>query len=193
MRRTRPVLAHALMVAAVIVAGCGPASPPASFDATAPCALDQRLPGAYADLEARLPRELFGASPTSLDSGRNCTTKNLGSLVDHGVTELRFAGARWDRSATSGVTIALFTATGLTAEWIGEWYEASARLSSKTAALTPTRPTVDGLQAYRLDLLASETRETVVAWPGTEPGTVRVVIGAGVPEADVQSAIAAFR
>lgn len=184
--------AVASTVAVLVFVACA-AQPDASFDAAAPCTIDQRLAGAYPPLEAELPTQLFGVAPTAVDSGRNCTTKNLGSLVDHGVTELRFAGARWDRSARSGVTTVLFTADGLTAEWIGEWYEASARLSSKTAALQPSRPMVDGLQGYRLDLLASESPQAVIAWPGAEPGTVRVVIGAGVPEADVQAAIAAFR
>lgn len=193
LRRT-PVCSAALaafLFAATALAGaCSSAAP--TFDPAAACTADQRLPGAYPRLEALVPARLFGVPPTQLDSGRNCTTTNLGSLADHGLKEIRFAGGRWDRSPTSGVTIAVFEGEGLTAEMMGEWYEATARLSSKTAALKPGRPIVDGRQGYRLDLLASEVPQTVVCWPSPDGRTVRVVIGAGVPEADVQAAIHAF-
>lgn len=179
-----------LFAAAAVVGGCSSAAP--TFDPAAACTIDQRLPGAYPRLEALVPARLFGVPPTQLDSGRNCTTTNLGTLADHGLKEVRFAGGRWDRSPTSGVTLAVFEGDGLTAEMMGEWYEATARLSSRTAGLKPGRPIVDGRQGYRLDLLASEVPQTVVCWPAPDGRTVRVVIGAGVPEADIQAAIHAF-
>ena len=117
----------------------------------------------------------------------------LGSLAKHGIREVRFAGGRWDRSRTSGLTLAVFAGEGLTAERLGEWYEASARATNKTAGLRPSRPTIDGRQGYRLDLLASEVPQTVIAWPAADGAVVNVVIGAGVPEADVQAAVDALR
>lgn len=192
----RPVaVARAFAIAAVALASllgaCG-GSPAPSFDPTAACTTDQRVAGAYPDLEARIPHALFGAGPTQLDSGRNCTSTNLGTLADHGLSEVHFAGGRWDRSSTSGVTLAVFAADGLTAAWMGEWYEASARASSKTAGLKPTRLSIGGRQAYRLDLLSSEAPQTVVCWPSADGKVVQVVIAAGVPESDIQAGIAAF-
>jgi hypothetical protein len=139
-----------------------------------------------------VPARLFGVPSGRLDSGRNCSKANLGTLADHGLTEVRFAGGLWERSKTSGVTLAVFEGDGLTAEWMGEWYEASARLSSKTAGLKPGRPVIDGRQGYRLDLLASEAPQTVICWASADGRTVDVVIGASVPESDITAAVAAF-
>jgi hypothetical protein len=193
-RRRAPVSSAAvvavLLAATGLVGACSSAA--LTFDPAAACTIDQRLPGAYPRLEALVPARLFGVPPTQLDSGRDCTTTNLGTLADHGLKEVRFAGGRWDRSPTSGVTAAVFEGDGLTAEMMGEWYEATARLSSKTAGLRPGRPIVDGRQGYRLDLLASEVPQTVVCWPSPDGRTVRVVIGAGVAEADIQAAIQSF-
>jgi hypothetical protein len=177
-------------VCVALLAACSSAAP--SFDPAAACTADARLPGAYPRLEALIPPRVFGVPPDRLDSGRNCTPTNLGTLADHGIREVRFAGGLWDRSTTSGVTLAVFEGDGLSAEMMGEWYEATARLSSKTAGLKPSRPIVDGRQAYRLDLLASEVPQTVICWPSPDGKTVRVAIGAGVPESDIQEAIAAF-
>lgn len=184
-----------LVVASVLawlVAACSGAAAPATFDAAAACTADQRVAGAYPDLEARIPRSLFGAGPTQLDSGRNCTSTNLGTLAGHGISEVHFAGGRWDRSGTSGVTLAVFSAPTLSAEWMGEWYEASARASSKTAGLRPSRPTIGGRQAYRLDLLSSDAPQSVICWPSADGRVVQVVIAAGVPESDIEAGIAAF-
>lgn len=194
MRRTPVVRGGAIagVLALSSLLGACSGSPPATFDATAPCSIDQRVAGAYPDLEARIPRTLFGTGATQLDSGRNCTARNLGTLADRGLSEVHFAGGRWDRTGTSGVTLAVFAADGLTAEWMGEWYEASARASSKTAGLKPTRPTIGGRQAYRLDLLSSDMPQSVVCWPSADGKVVQVVIGADVPESDIQAGIAAF-
>ncbi|MFM2105805.1 MAG: hypothetical protein RL338_837 [Chloroflexota bacterium] len=187
------IVAVALALAvAVALAGCSATPAPASFDPAASCTEDARLPGAYPELEAFLPTRLFDAAPDSLDSGRNCTERNLGTLVNHGIAELRFAGALWERSESTGVRLAVFAGDGVTAERIGEWYEGSARSTNKTTALRPSRPTIDGRQAYRLDLLASEQPQTVVAWPSADGTRVQVVIAAGVPAAELEAAIAAF-
>ena len=187
----RAAVVAVLLVSTILLAGCGAGA--SSFDPAAPCAVDQRLPGAYPALEARIPTTLFGAAPSRLDSGRNCSAKNLGTLAGHGVTEVRFAGGLWERSSSSGVTIAVFTGDGVTAERIGEWYEASAVATNKTGDLRPSRPTIAGRQGYRLDLVASEVPQTVIAWPAADGAVVNVVIGAGVPEADVQAAVDALR
>jgi hypothetical protein len=179
-------------VATVILAGCSSAAAPASFDPTAPCTADVRQAGAYPELETLIPASLDGRPPSRLDSGRNCTAANLGSLTGHGISELHFAGGLWEASPSSGVTLAVFEAAGLEAAQIGEWYEASARLARKTQALEPARPTIDDRQAYRLDLLNGDVPQTVVVWPSTDGRVVQVVIGSGVGEDQILAAIAAF-
>ena len=69
-----------------------PARPPPSFDPTGPCTADGSAPGAYPDLEARVPTTYRDAAPETLDSGRNCSAESLGSLADAGFDEVRFAG-----------------------------------------------------------------------------------------------------
>ena len=188
------VLASAFLLAsALLLAGCATAAVSPSFDPSTPCTADVRVAGAYPDLEALVPARLEGQPSTRLDSGRNCTPTNLGTLAGHGISELRFAGGLWERSSTSGITLAVFEADGLTAAEIGEWYEASARVARKTQALDPTRPLIDGRQGYRLDLLNGDVAQTVVAWPSADGRVVQVVIAADVPKPEIEAAIAAFR
>ena len=156
------------------------------------------MTGAYPDLEALVPGALSGRLPTSLDSGRNCSTANLGTLAGRGVREVRFAGAVWTDRPQSGVTLAVFRAPGLLADWMGEWYEASARAGRVTGGIRVTKLTVAGRQANRLDLVNGESTQVVITWPAA-PGTasaagsvVNVVIAADEPEARIQEAIAAF-
>ena len=45
--------------------------------------------------------------------GAQLLAGGAGSLADHGVTEMRFAGSTWDEGTSSGVTMAVFEAAGL--------------------------------------------------------------------------------
>ena len=94
----RPLASGLLAVAArpaVLVACAGGAA--ASFDPTGPCKADGSAPGAYPALEALIPTTYRRrARPRPLDSGRNCTPENLGSLAAPGITEVDFAGGDLD-------------------------------------------------------------------------------------------------
>ncbi len=92
----------------------------------------------------------------------------------------------------SGITLAVFTAPGLTADWIGEWYEASARAGRSTGSIKPSKTEVGGRPANRLDLVNADSNQTVVTWPAATPDSVNVVIAADVPEDQIQAAFAAF-
>ena len=71
-----------LFVLAVALSGAAcSGGPPPSFDPTGDCTTDGRAPGAYPDLEALVPTKYQGVAPGTLDSGRNCTVTNLGSLA----------------------------------------------------------------------------------------------------------------
>jgi hypothetical protein len=179
-------------VVVLSLAACGGATPYTSFDPSAPCTADGRFPGAYPVLEARVPARFQGRAPDTLDSGRNCSTKELGTLAGHGLHEVRYAGATWYLSGNAGVTLAVFTGEGLTAEWIGEWYEATARAASNTRQIDPTRPTVDGHPAFRLDTLNGDSVQTVIDWASSSGDAVYVVIAADAPVATIDAATAAF-
>lgn len=191
--RPRALIAVGIRLTVVLaLAGCASAAVSPSFDPSAPCTADARVAGAYPELEALVPARLAGQPPTRLDSGRNCTPANLGTLAGHGIAELRFAGGLWERSSTSGITLVVFEADGLTAAEIGEWYEAGARTARRTQALKPSRPLVDGRQGYRLDLLNGDVPQTVVVWPSANGRVVQAVLAADVSGPEIEAAIAAF-
>ena len=175
----------ALGVAIVAVVGCDTAMP--SFDPAGPCVTDGRVAGAYPALEAMLPKEFVepGASaaehraPTSVDSGRNCTPDALGTLAQHGVTELRFAGATWDEGDGAGTVSAIFvTPDGqpkLDYRWMEEFYSAGVYASNKTENIQESRPTIDPAgPVFRLDALNDLSFQSLVVWPSGSD--VRIVI-----------------
>jgi hypothetical protein len=186
----RRVLALTLL-AVLTVAGCT-GTTYTSFDPRSACTGDGRFAGAYPELEARLPAQFDGRGPDTRDSGRNCTATELGTLAGHGVAEVRYAGATWELGDQSGVTLAIFAGSGLTAEWLGEWYEAGARAARRTRNISPSRPTVAGRPAYRLDTVNDDSSQTVVTWDAPTGDGVYVVVAADVPEARIQEALAAF-
>jgi hypothetical protein len=188
-RGLRPLFA--LLAAAVLVTACGgTAVPVVSFDPASPCTTDGRVPGAYPDLEARLPADYEGQPPANVDSGRSCTAAALGTLAEDGVAELRFAGATWDLGGTTGLTFAVFEAPGLEPGDMIRFYEAGARLARRTEKLATSDTTVGGRPARRLDVLGSDgTGQTIVAWPAEEPGRVHVLLAADLGDAKVAQAL----
>lgn len=193
LRRARVFsVAVAALVAVVALGACGSGSLYTSFDPTAPCAADGRFPGAYPALEARLPTAFQGKQPDTVDSGRNCSTTELGTLAGHGLHEVRYAGASWFLSGNAGITLAVFQGDGLTAEWLGEWYEAAARAASNTRQIDPTRPMVAGRQGYRLDTINGDSLQSVIDWPSPGGDLVFVVVAADAPAATIDAALAAF-
>jgi hypothetical protein len=158
----------------LIVVACQTAAP---FSPTGPCNGDGHEAGAYPELEALAPKAFDGKPPTTLDSGRNCSDEALGSLVSHGVHELRFAGATWDFGNGHAMTIAVLGLpdAGLPVAWAEEFYELGARNAKKTEHVEVTRPDLApvGL-VFRLDTLNDLSFQTVVVW--AEDQRVRVVI-----------------
>jgi hypothetical protein len=187
-----PPIALLGLVAGVVLAGCGPRGTPASFDPSSPCTTDGRFAGAYPALEARVPRAYEGKPAGQLDSGRNCSPGQLGTLAGHGITSIRFAGGIWPLGKQAAVTLAVFEGDGLTAASLGEWYEASARAARHTQNIQPTRPTIAGRPGYRLDTTNDESQQTVITWPSASGDAVYVVLAADVPESYVGDAVAAF-
>jgi hypothetical protein len=189
------------LVLAATVAGCVGESAAPSFDPSGPCTVDGQRPGAYPDLEALIPPTFDGVAPTRLDSGRNCTERNLGTLATHGIRELHFAGGLWETGARSGFTLAVLVAPSLTAEMMADFYEAGARAGRKTEEVTRSAFDLDGRNAWMISTLNDESYQTIVVWDAGQPGAVRaVLVGSDVRETEgmgphgdlVQRAMAAF-
>ena len=158
----------------------------------ASCPPDGRVPGAYPELERRVPAAFDGRAAERRDSGRNCTTANLATLLSHGITEIRFAGGLWSDGAPRGVTLAVFVAPGLQSPWIAEWYEATAQVGRRTSEIELTPQTVQGRPGFRLQVVNGDARQVVVVWPSADGSVTQVVIASDVLNARIEQAIAAF-
>jgi hypothetical protein len=180
-----------VLVVALAAVACSSAPPP-SFDPTGDCTTDGRAPGAYPDLEALVPTKFLDAAPGTLDSGRNCTVTNLGSLSRLGITEVRFAGATWSFGAERAAVLAVFRTHGLTADYMAAFYDESARVAARTKIVGASRPTIAGRLGKRLDTKTGERVQTVVVWPSATTDVVNVVITNDLPDARIQDAIDAF-
>lgn len=197
----RPNAVVVALAVAVVAAGCVGSRPAPSFDPAGPCTTDGQRPGAYPELERLIPPTFEGAAPATLDSGRNCTEQNLGTLAGLGIREVRFAGGLWETGARSGFRMAVFTAPGLDAEAMADFYEAGARAGRKTEDVKRSVLDLDGKNAWMISTLNGESYQTIVVWDASQPGTVRaVLVGSDVRETEgmgthtdlVQRAIAAF-
>jgi hypothetical protein len=183
---------HALLgLVLMVLVGCS-LEPAESFDPTGPCSGDGAAVGAYPDLEALVPTSYEERGPDRLDSGRNCTAENLGSLAEAGIDELRFAGGTWDFGSDIAVVLAVFRADGLTAERLGDFYASSARAAGRTEITGESELTVHGRAARRLDTKTGDRIQTVVVWPSADAGRVNVVLSHNLPDPKIENAIAAF-
>ena len=180
-----------LVVAAALVGACDPGAA-TSFDPTGPCTADGSAPGAYPDLEARVPERYEGRAPDLLDSGRNCSSENLGVLADAGIAEVRFAGGTWNFGSDIAAVLAVFRADGLTAGHLAEFYAASARAAGRTEVTGESELTIERRPAWRLDTTTGDRIQSVVVWPSADPGVVNVVISHNLPDPKIEAAIAAF-
>jgi hypothetical protein len=181
-----------LLLAVSLSATACSGGPAPSFDPTGDCTTDGRAPGAYPDLEALVPTTYMGVAPGTLDSGRNCTVTNLGSLARLGITEVRFAGGTWMFGAERAAALVVFRTHGLTAEYLAAFYNESARAAGKTQIIGASQPTIAGRPGSRLDTKTGERVQTVVVWPSAKPDVVNVVITNDLPDARIQDAIDAF-
>lgn len=179
-----------LLVLALGLAACSGGTP--SFDPTGACSGDGSAPGAYPDLEARIPTVYEERGPDTLDSGRHCTASNLGSLAAQGFEEIRFAGGTWDFGGNRAAALVVFEAPGLTADDISAFYTDSAKAANRTQVTDESTPTLAGELVQRMDSKTGERLQTVVVWPGADPDVVNVVITNDLPDPKIESAVAAF-
>ena len=187
---SRPLIA-VLLGAVFAVAACVP-SAAASFDPTGPCTVDGAAPGAYPDLEALIPTTFESRRPDRLDSGRNCTAENLGSLAGLGISEVRFAGGTWDFGGNRAAALVVFEAPGLTADAVADFYAKSAATASRTQITGQASPVLAGRAGHRLDTKTGDRQQTVVVWPSATTDRVDVVLTNDLPDPKIQAAVDAF-
>lgn len=185
-----PRVLAALAACILALAACG--APAASFDPTGPCTADGAAPGAYPDLEARIPATYEGRGPDTLDSGRNCTAENLGVLAEAGLEEVRYAGGTWDFGGNRAAALVVFEAPGLTADLLADFYAASAAAANRTQITAQSEPSLAGAPTRRLDTKTGNRTQTVVVWPASTADTVNVVITNDLPDPKIEAAVAAF-
>jgi len=188
---SRLIVAVMSLAMVAILAACSGAATP-SFDPTGPCSGDGSAPGAYPDLEALVPTSYEDRAPNRLDSGRNCSDENLGPLADEGIDEIRFAGGTWEFGSDIAAVLAVFDAQGLTVDKMADWWESTARDSSRTEILGVTDADVAGRDVRRLDTKTGERIQSVLVWEGKNPGQVNVVLSHNLPDPKIEAAVAAF-
>lgn len=184
-------LAALLLGVLIAASGCGGAPAP-SFDPTGVCSADGSAPGAYPDLEALIPTTYEARAPETLDSGRNCTPQNLGSLLDAGVSEVRFAGGTWGFGGNRAAALVVFQAPGLEATDIATFYMESARTANRTQITGASTLELAGRPGHRLDTKTGERLQTVMVWPSAVKDTVNVVITNDLPDPKILAAVDAF-
>ena len=183
----------AIGIAAVLFATAACGSPDApSFDPTGLCTTDGAAPGAYPDLEARVPTTYEGQAPERLDSGRNCSAENLGVLAGAGITEVRFAGGNWSFGGNRAAALVVFAAPGLTADLIADFYAESARTANRTEVTGESTANLAGESVRRLDSTTGPRIQTIVVWSAADAGVVNVVITNDLPDPKIEWAVAAF-
>jgi hypothetical protein len=188
----RNALSLAVLVALALVMGACAAGPAAPFDPTGECVADGSAPGAYPELEALIPKTFEGQAPETLDSGRNCTPENLGSLAEMGIDEVRFAGGTWSFGGRRAAALVVFTAPGLTAESIAVFYNNSAAVAPRTTVMATSDPTLAGRPGFRIDTETGERIQTVLVWPSAVPDRVHVVISTDLPDPKLLAAVDAI-
>ena len=186
----RAIVLLAMLLVAFGGACAAPAAP--SFDPSAPCVQDGSAPGAYPDLEAMVPTTFEDKGPETLDSGRKCTAEGLGALGPAGFDEVRFAGGTWGFGAIRAAALVVFSAPGLTADEMADFYATSARTSNRTRITAEATPTVAGRPGRRLDTVTGDRQQSVVVWPAAVPDVVNVVITNDLPDPKIDAAVEAF-
>ncbi|MGH2406962.1 MAG: hypothetical protein ACRDF7_02630 [Candidatus Limnocylindrales bacterium] len=188
-------LTFALALAASLVAACGAGAATPTPDPSAPCpGIDeQRAPGLYPDLEALLPATLEGHAPVTLDSGRYCSAKTLGSLLAAGVAELRFAGATWpDDGGQTGIAMVVYRAPGLTVDAVADSFASGAGTARGVNQVHAEAIDFDGQPGVRVTAMSGDRPQIVIIRSYLQAGTIAVVIGSGVTEARVRAAAEVF-
>ncbi|MFI5262280.1 MAG: hypothetical protein ACHQZR_06990 [Candidatus Limnocylindrales bacterium] len=175
-----------------VVAGCSAGGPPPSPGASCNGVDVVPTAGYYPALESLLPSTIAGATPGFVNSGRSCSSSSLGGLSQIGITDLHFAGAEFPATDTTGLSLVVYSAPGLTANGLADAFTSSASTNGSTNQITTSAVTIAGRPGVRIQVNNQDVIQTLIFWPGAGPDTVNGVLASGVDEAHIQAAIAAF-
>ena len=194
---TSRALALTLLLALTVtlVAACDAYGPAPTPDASAACggADEQRTAGFYPELESLLPPTLEGRAPATRDSGRYCSAKTLGSLLNAGVRELHFAGATWpDADVSTGIAMVVYRADGLTLDAVADSFASGAGAARGVNQVHAEAIEFEGAPGVRVTAMSGDRPQIVIIRDYRQVGTVAVVIGSGVSEARARAAAEDF-
>jgi len=139
-----------------------------------------------------VPTTFQDKGPETLDSGRKCTTEGLGALTAAGFKEVRFAGGTWGFGGDRAAALVIWSAPGLTADAVADFYAVGARTANRTRITAEAKPTLAGRPGRRLDTVTGSRQQTVVAWPAAKADIVNVVITNDLPDPKIDAAVEAF-
>lgn len=155
-------LAALVLTGSIAAAACAPSAPP---DGSLPCdpSIDvQRAAGFDLALEASLPLAAFAETPSTVDSGRECSEKRLGPLWGSGLRELRSAGAIFERENLTGFSVVTYRGVGLTLDALAYAFERGAATGRKTQDIRIESAPVGTWEGSRMTLLNGDRRQVIV-------------------------------
>lgn len=129
-------------------------------------------------------------SPTTLDSGWNCSEAALGSFVSHGVAKLNFAGATWDDGNGNGTVTAILALDSgvLDPAWVEEFYTAGAVAGRHTGEVKTNRPTYQAAgTVFQLETINDLSLQTIVIWPAAGRYVEVVIVATAVSPSAVRA------
>ena len=121
------------------------------------------------------PRTRSAARTASTPAG-TAATRTSGRSPTRGSTRSASPGGTWEFGSDIAAVLAVFAADKLTVDAMADWWESTARASSRTQILGSTSAEVAGRTVHRLDTKTGERIQSVLVWAGDEPGQVNVVL-----------------
>jgi len=186
-------LAALVLTGSIAAAACAPSAPP---DGSLPCdpSIDvQRAAGFDLALEASLPLAAFVETPTTVDSGRECSEKRLGPLWGSGLRELRSAGAIFERENLTGFSVVTYQGVGLTLDALAYAFERGAATGRKTQDIRIESAPVGTWEGSRMTLLNGDKRQVIVLFQvDGEVDQVRGLLTSDLSNEEIESLLARY-
>lgn len=186
-------LAALVLTGSIAAAACAPSAPP---DGSLPCdpSIDvQRAAGFDLALEASLPLAAFAETPSTVDSGRECSEKRLGPLWGSGLRELRSAGAIFERENLTGFSVVTYRGVGLTLDALAYAFERGAATGRKTQDIRIESAPVGTWEGSRMTLLNGDRRQVIVLFQvDGEVDQVRGLLTSDLSNEEIESLLARY-
>jgi hypothetical protein len=186
-------LAALVLTGSIAAAACAPSAPP---DGSLPCdpSIDvQRAAGFDLALEASLPLAAFAETPSTVDSGRECSEKRLGPLWGSGLRELRSAGAIFERENLTGFSVVTYQGVGLTLDALTYAFERGAATGRKTQDIRIESALVGTWEGSRMTLLNGDRRQVIVLFQvDGEVDQVRGLLTSDLSNEEIENLLARY-